>query len=170
MKKAVFLFSTMLLVFSCKTEKKELVRSSENAIVEVLNFKELEPLLHYNDDTVYVINFWATWCIPCVKELPFFQEVHDTYSSKNVKVVLVSLDFPEKLESKLIPFIKNRNLTPQVVLLDDPNENTWIPKIDESWSGAIPATLIYSKNERTFYEQSFTKELLFKEIDKFTKN
>ncbi len=170
MKNILFFLFIFCLISSCKTEKKEVVQSSENKSIKVLNFDELEPILHYSDDTVYVINFWATWCAPCVKELPYFQEVHDTYDSKNVKVILVSLDFSDKLESKLMPFIKNRNLSPQVILLDDPNENIWISKIDESWSGAIPATLIYNKNERAFYEHSFTRELLFKEIEKFTKN
>lgn len=170
MKKAVFILCVFCLISSCKREIKDRIQSTENDIIEVLNFAEFEPLLRHNDDTIYVINFWATWCAPCVKELPNFQEIHDTYSTKNVKVILVSLDFPDKLKSTLIPFVKNRNLSPQVILLDDPDENSWIPKIDESWSGAIPATLIYNKNKRAFYEQSFTKENLFKEIEKFTKN
>ncbi len=65
--------------------------------------------------------------------------------------------------------VKKNNITPQVILLDDPNENEWIPKVDESWSGALPATLIYNKDKRAFYEQSFNKESLLKEINKFTK-
>ena len=126
-------------------------------------------MLNKNDNTTYIINFWATWCAPCVKELPYFEELHTNYSNKNIKVLLVSLDFPDKFESQLVPFIKRKEVTAQVVFLDDPNENTWIPKVDESWSGALPATLIYNKEKRAFYQQSFTKESLFKEIEKFTK-
>ena len=146
-----------------------MVSSYNIADIETYSFSELEPLLNYNDNNTYVINFWATWCKPCVEEMPYFQELHNTYSDQNVKVILVSLDFPDKIESQLMPFIKDKKLTPLVVLLDDPDENYWIPKIDESWSGALPATLIYNKNKRAFYEQSFTKESLFKEIKKFTK-
>jgi len=80
---------------------------------------------------------------------------------------LVSLDFPDKLDSNLIPFIKKNSIQPKVILLDAPNENEWIPKIDESWSGAIPATLIYNKNKRSFYEQSFTREELINELERF---
>jgi len=168
--KRIFLFLSLILVISCKKEKPKLSWTMENEVIEVYNFSELEPQLNYNDNTTHIVNFWATWCGPCIKELPYFQELHDSYGQNNVKVVLVSLDFPEKLESQLIPFIKKNNVTPQVILLDDPNENSWIPKIDESWSGALPATLIYNKNERAFYAQSFTRDLLFKEVEKFIKH
>ena len=163
------LFLSLVLVIACKKTTSDVVESFSNDQIEIYNFSELEPLLNYNDNNTYVINFWATWCAPCIKELPYFQEIHDKYGSQNLKVILVSLDFPDKFESQLKPYVKKNNLTPQVILLDDPNENKWIPKVDESWSGAIPATLIYNKYKRAFYEQSFTKESLFKEINKFTK-
>ncbi|MDH5414176.1 MAG: TlpA family protein disulfide reductase, partial [Flavobacteriaceae bacterium] len=86
---------------------------------------------------------------------------------KNLKVLLVSLDLPADLHTKLKPFVEKYKLTAQVVLLDDPDENKWIPKVDESWSGALPATLIYNKNKRAFYERTFTKETLFNEINNF---
>lgn len=158
----------LLVVFSCKKTPTTAEGAQENAIIEVYNYSELAPLLNQaNPEKTYIINFWATWCGPCVKELPYFQELHDT--NQNVEVVLVSLDFPEKLETQLIPFIKKKNVTPQVILLDDPDENTWIPAIDSTWSGALPATLIYNKEKRAFYEQSFNKESLLKEVEKFTK-
>ncbi len=84
-------------------------------------------------------------------------------------MILVSLDFPSKLESQLIPFVKERGLEPQVVLLDDPHENDWIPKVDSTWSGAIPATLFLKDGERKFFEKSFTRASLFREVTKFIK-
>ena len=165
--KKITLIVLVIAIISCKKDKEKSLQSTENKTIEVYSFDELEPLLSFNDENTYVINFWATWCGPCVKEIPYFQELHDTYSNQNLKIILVSLDFPDKLESQLIPFIKKKNIRPQVILLDDSDENTWIPKVDESWSGALPATLIYNKNKRTFYEQSFTKETLQKEIMKF---
>lgn len=168
MKRLVFLL-LVIFVYSCNKDKKKTVQLNENESIEVYNFKQLEPLLYTDDNAIHVVNFWATWCAPCIKEIPYFQELHDTYDKNSIKVMLVSLDFTDKLESQLIPFIKRKNLTPQVILLDDPDENNWIPKVDKSWSGAIPATLIYTKNKRAFYEQSFTKESLFKEIEKFKK-
>ena len=74
---------------------------------------------------------------------------------------------PSMWKTKLIPFIKNKNLQSEVVVLDDPDQNSWIPKIDKDWSGAIPATLIYSRNKRKFYEQTFTYDMLNKELQEF---
>ena len=163
------LFLSLVLVIACKKQTPEVVQSFNNNDIEIYKYSELEPLLNYKDNKTYVINFWATWCAPCLKELPYFEELHDKYGNQNLRVILVSLDFPDKFESQLKPFVKKKNLLPQVILLDDPNENEWIPKVDESWSGALPATLIYNKNKRAFYEQSFTKESLFNEVNKFTK-
>ncbi len=118
------------------------------------DFSNIEPLLRYNNDTTYVINFWATWCKPCVEELPYFQALHKAYEGQPVKVVLVSLDFPQKLESKLVPFVEARNLQPLVVALLDGRYNDWIDKVSPEWTGAIPATLIYRGGDRNFVGQA----------------
>jgi thiol-disulfide isomerase/thioredoxin len=116
-----------------------------------------------------VINFWATWCAPCVKELPFFEKLNKTYADRDVEVLLVSLDFPKQYDSKLKPFIEDKKLKSKVVALNDTDANYWIPKISEDWTGAIPATLIYNKDKRQFYEQPFNYEELETQIKQFLK-
>ncbi|HKR03841.1 MAG TPA: TlpA disulfide reductase family protein [Bacteroidia bacterium] len=130
--------------------------------VEVVKFDFVESLLKNNSDTTYVINFWATWCKPCVKEIPAFELLHSKYQDKNLKVILISLDFKRELEKRLIPFVKEKNMKSKIVLLDAPDYNSWIDKVDKSWGGAIPATLILNnkKNARQFYEKEFTFEEL----------
>ena len=123
-------------------------------------------VLQKNNDTTYVVNFWATWCKPCVKELPYFERINKEYADKKVKVILASLDFPNKVQSQVVPFIKKNELHSEIVLLDDADANSWIPKVSEDWSGAIPATVIYKKENRMFYEKSFTYEELKTEIQK----
>jgi len=139
---------------------------SENDTIEVYNFEELSLFLEQEKDQMYVINFWATWCKPCIQELPYFEAAQKKYSG-DIKVILVSLDFTDKLESQLIPFVSEKSIQSQVILLDDPHENEWIPKVDSTWSGAIPATLMIKGSERKFFEKSFTEEELDKEILKF---
>ena len=129
-----------------------------------LNYTEIKPLLNQKGDKIYVVIFWATWCAPCIKELPYFESLNQR---KDVEVLLVSLDFPKHKESRLLPFIKKNNLKSKLVLLDDTNENYWINDIHPNWSGALPATLIYTKKQRGFYEQSFTKEELFTLVESF---
>ncbi len=119
------------------------------------SFQEFEPLLHINNDTTYVVNFWATWCGPCVKELPYFEELHTKYKDRKLKVVLVSLDFKKQIERKFIPFLKKNEIKSDVVLLLDSKEAEWIDKVDESWSGSIPITLVYNAEKRLFIEDSF---------------
>lgn len=121
--------------------------------ISVYNLEELEPLLHTNSEKTYVINFWAMWCAPCVKELPYFQE----YANKHpeVEVIFVSLDFPKDIETKLKPFLKKKGITAKVVLLDDPNANSWIDKVDPNWSGSIPFTIVFNKEKRSYHERSF---------------
>jgi len=143
------------------------VIQQDNVTLKVYDYKGFEGFLNRKDGTTYVINFWATWCKPCIEELPYFEKLNETYKDKNVKVLLVSLDMPRMVEDQLIPFIKNKKLQSEVILLDDPKQNTWIPKIDESWSGAIPATIIYNAEERAFFEQSFTYEELEKQVLNF---
>ncbi len=133
--------------------------------VEVLDFSRFEAsYLHRESDTTYVLNFWATWCKPCVAEMPAFLEVESQMSKQQRKVqfIFVTLDDVENLERKVKPFLKSRNITSTMVLLDDVRYNTWIDKVSTDWSGAIPATLVYnhSKKKREFYERDFnTKEL-----------
>ncbi|MEW4922862.1 redoxin family protein [Algibacter sp. 2305UL17-15] len=170
----LFLLAT---VFSCADKKKSEVltevdnhkieaieTNAQEVDLEIYDFEGFKQFLNKKDNKTYVINFWATWCGPCVKELPYFEKLNELYKDKNVAVILVSLDFPHVYESKLKPFIINKNLKSKVIVLNDSNENKWINEIDESWSGSIPATIIYNKNERKFFEKSFTYEELEKEV------
>jgi thiol-disulfide isomerase/thioredoxin len=167
-----FLILFFLTVFiSCKKEKSPIVTLDKFPIttVKTVNYKQLKPLLEKKNDKIYIINFWATWCAPCVKELPYFEKIASEYADKNVEVLLVSLDFPKQVSTKLIPFINNKKIKSEVVLLDDIDEDVWIKAIDKNWSGAIPATLIYHKKERKFFEQTFTYQALENELNQFLK-
>ncbi len=162
----MYLFIGVLFFVSCKEKVQKQVKKEA---IKIYNYEELSPLLAVADDKTYVVNFWATWCAPCVKELPAFEKLQANYKGKNVEVLLVSLDFPKQIETKLLPFIKKNQLQSKVVLLDDPDQDTWIPKVSEKWTGAIPATLIYNSKKRAFYEQSFHYEELETEVQKFLK-
>lgn len=165
------------LLFHCNNiSKKEnnQVRAKQKQIsndtLKVYNFKSLKPLLNKRNDTTYIVNFWATWCAPCVKELPIFEKIGNEYRNENVKVYLVSLDFPKQYKSKLKPFIKKHNLQSEVLALNDVDANTWIPQVNPDWSGAIPATLIYKNEQKQFYERTFTYKDLKTELEIFLTN
>lgn len=161
--RALLIGVLFLMSFSCNDKNENIVQLLDNTQTEelkIVDFEGLKPYLNKTDDKTYIINFWATWCAPCVKELPYFEEITKQYQGKEVEVILVSLDFPRQFESKLKPFIVEKNLQSEVIALNDMDMNTWIPQVDESWSGAIPATLIYRKDKRQFFEKSFSKQEL----------
>jgi thiol-disulfide isomerase/thioredoxin len=127
----------------------------DTLMIPVYSYKELKPLLSLDNDTTYVVNFWATWCTPCVQELPYFVELNTACKGKAFKLVLVSLDFKKDYLQKLQPFVRERSLESQVVVLEDSDSNYWIDDIDRSWSGSIPATLVFKGKDRAFYEKTF---------------
>ncbi|HEX5002809.1 MAG TPA: TlpA disulfide reductase family protein [Bacteroidia bacterium] len=145
---------------------------SDEPSPEIIKWDALQSILNTHSDSVYVINFWATWCKPCVAELPSFDSLSVAYRNKPVAVILVSLDFKRQYADKLIPFIQKNNISARVLLLDEPEYDLWINKIDKSWSGAIPATLIFHKPSKYhhFYEEEFTYSSLIQALPPHLKN
>lgn len=131
--------------------------SPASAQVKEVEFEELQSYFKKNNDTLYVINFWATWCGPCVKELPYFDRLQREFADRPLSVLLVSLDFARNLEKKVVPFVKDRQLKAKVLFLHQPRGHKWMEKISETWSGAIPATYMVKNNREVegFYEKSF---------------
>lgn len=118
---------------------------------------QITAMKGWESDTIYVVNFWATWCRPCVKEMPYFEKLGAEYADKKVKVILVSLDRLDYRETVLASFIKKHKLKSTIWHLEDKDPNIFIPKISNDWQGSIPATLIIqpSKGIWRFYEQEF---------------
>jgi len=119
------------------------------------NFDAIAPLFEQRNDTTYVINFWATWCNPCVEELPHFTELAEKHADAPLRIVLVSLDFKKDITTKLPKFIQDRKLKLPVVALTDPQQAAWIDRVDPKWGGAIPVTVIYKNGLRFFVNEAF---------------
>lgn len=129
-------------------------------------FNDFAHVLENRNDTLYVVNFWATWCKPCVDEMPYFIEANEQFEGKKFKMILVSLDFKSQLDSKVLPFIKSKNIQAEVVLLADTRQHAWIDKVDAQWTGSIPATVIFNKDFYYFTEGSMNRNDLFELITK----
>jgi thiol-disulfide isomerase/thioredoxin len=119
--------------------------------IENIGIPELEKILASPADELHVVNFWATWCPPCVTELPHFEKLSKEYQGKGVRFILISLDFPSQIETKLIPFLEKNKITAEVKVMTNLDYNSWIDKVDSGWQGNIPVTLFFNNAKKTRY-------------------
>ncbi len=132
--------------------------------VKVVKYHEVESLMNSRSDDLKVFNFWATWCGPCIKELPHFENAN---TQDNVQVYLVSLDFIQD-KAKVDRFVAKKELKATVLLLDEKDYDSYMAKVSKSWSGAIPATLfVDNRGQRFFHEEEFTEAELQNKISKY---
>ncbi|HND82571.1 MAG TPA: TlpA disulfide reductase family protein [Chitinophagales bacterium] len=120
--------------------------------VRVVKWPEVQKILTQKSDTTFIINFWATWCKPCVTELPFFESNAQHFSEFPVKIILVSQDAKTR-SAQVSDFLKKNNYTSEAFILSAGNPNIWIDKIDNRWSGAIPMTLFYKNGNKEYFHE-----------------
>lgn len=120
--------------------------------VPIADFTQYEKRVQQQNDTLYVVNFWATWCKPCVQELPFFEKATQSFTSKPMKVILVSQDAKAKTV-QVSDFLEKNNYTSECFLLSAGNPNVWINKIDTKWSGLIPMTIFYKAGKKVYFHE-----------------
>lgn len=142
---------------------------AQSQTVEYIKVQDLEKILRNPDNKLFVVNFWATWCPPCVKEFPHFEKVSKEYDSGKVEFIMVSLDFPSQVDKRLLPFLKKNKVSLSVAVMMNVDYNSWIDKVDTSWQGDIPATLIFNnnKNLRHFHSGEVDEESLKKMINMY---
>ncbi len=151
--KNLFLIGFLCLFLGCQAQESK-------PILKAVNYDELKSVIQKEDGKLYVVNFWATWCKPCIEELPAFMEVNKIFKDDpNFKMILVSMDSKKILDTKVKSFLEKNNIDVDVYLLDDIKRmNEWIPAIDPKWSGAIPATVFYKNGKKVkFHELQMTQ-------------
>lgn len=148
----------ILLLFCLPARAQEITRVPASA---------LDALLQHAD-TALVVNMWATWCGPCVKEIPHFEKLSREMKDRKVKFIFLSLDMEDAYPQKIRQFVRRYKLRSSIAWLDEPNANKYAEKIDKRWEGSIPATLFINtrKGYRRFVEGMITEAQLQEEIRK----
>jgi thiol-disulfide isomerase/thioredoxin len=154
----------LLIAFACP------LRQVNAQTTEAISFEQAYTYWQAgHGDTLLLVNFWATWCKPCVAELPCFEKISQEVFSRPVKILLISLDAPKDIHTRIKPLLKKKNIHLDCWVLEDTDPNKWINRVNPAWSGAIPATLIVSSrvsgslsvpNQLGFEEKEFSCEAL----------
>ncbi len=136
--------------------------------VQKIKGVELEKIIQESRGPV-IINFWATWCKPCVEELTYFLEELKDHRKDSLRLLLVSLDYEDLFPVELTKFAKKRNYDKaELFWLDETNADYFCPMVDPKWSGAIPATLFINNTtgRRKFLEGQLSHKDLKNQIAK----
>ena len=136
---------------------------------EEKDLKWLKQLLESKSDTMYMLNFWATWCLPCVEELPEFEKFRDNLNNKQSQLIFISLDAPRTAAKKMSAFLTKKKVPGQIIVINAPDYNEWINLVDKSWQGSLPATLFFrgSDGKHWFSESTLTAPELLKVSQQF---
>jgi peroxiredoxin len=109
--------------------------------VQKISPSGLAELLKNPTDKLMLINFWATWCGPCVVEYPEFIEIQRMYGARDFQFVSLSMDNPNQ-EDKVLKFLKSKYSAVPNYLIDTEDKYAVIDVVGNEWDGSLPITLL----------------------------
>jgi thiol-disulfide isomerase/thioredoxin len=128
----------------------------QSQTIKKVKMDELVKLIQTSTQPL-VVNFWASWCQPCIHEIPWFEKNINADKSGNIKLILVSLDYGSDYPKVLTDFVKQQGYTSTVLWLNETDPGSFCPKIDAKWDGAIPATIMVNNKKK--YKQFYLQQL-----------
>ena len=129
------IFSLFLFSFSCSRSPIDLQEATAGDI--------LTAVAKHKGKKAVLVNYWATWCGPCVKEFPMIVELSKEYTDEAV-VLFVSADWLDEKE-RALEFLKKHGVK-GLSFIKNQKDNKFIDGIHKDWSGALPFTIVYGKN------------------------
>ncbi len=175
--RVLLLLLFLLTVASCtrKEQKVDAQRETLSAAtgmdqiqVEAIDERGFRQLVTQRNGKALFVNLWATWCEPCKEEFPDILKLSNEVPPSEFDFVAISLDYPDEVESKVIPFLRENKITLKVYIADVKDQESFINTVNSVWSGALPATILYDGKgrRRSFLVGQQDYETLKKEVGK----
>lgn len=144
----IFCFSLPLQAESPETRSSSTLSSTTESepVAEVVSIETLKSRLSQLKGQVAVVNFWATWCEPCVEEMPELIEFDRKYRTKSVRFLSVSADHPDDLEDRILPYMKKAEIHFPVLVVGGESPDDLVKAVDPKWQGSLPATFVYDRD------------------------
>ncbi len=142
----LLLGAVLALLVNCQVENnRSQTESSPESTPEIhlMDKASLEKLINQRNDRILLINVWATWCIPCREEFPDLVSLFDEYENRDVDIVGISVDYPDEIDSKILPFLQSQQVNFPVYLQNFEKQEDFINFLNTDWSGALPASFVY---------------------------
>lgn len=146
--------------------------SAENVILKESNIVEISELVNKKNDTLYVTNFFATWCGPCIRELPHFTKKMKELEGQPVKWSYINLDQKSDWETKVKPFTAEYGINNHTILLDlETLTPDFFRNNFKQWDGAsIPYTMMRKGDKVDETVGMMTEDELNRKISSFGLN
>jgi thiol-disulfide isomerase/thioredoxin len=163
----VYLLLSMQRILQLLTCFFTIVNTTAAQNIPALKMADVAQRINQPNDTTYIINFWATFCKPCVEEMPGLLKVAEKYKTQKVKLLLVSLDLSSYYPKRIAAFVTKNKWKASIAWLNETNADYFCPMIDSSWSGAIPATVVVNakREYKKFWEGEVSEVELTEAIE-----
>lgn len=154
-RRALWLGVVLLVLFGAQLGVRSLAQdnTSNNRLeFTILDVEGVKRLFDEAKGKVVVINFWATWCPPCVEEMPELAKFYKDYADRGVTFLSFSADHPTTIDEAVRPFVQKHKLPFPVYILDIPNPDDLARALDMAdWNGGLPGTFIYDSERKLIH-------------------
>jgi thiol-disulfide isomerase/thioredoxin len=154
----VLLFSIFLVSTGCQSEKVPSANPSlsDSELLQDLSPDQIQEVTQSPFEGITLVNVWATWCAPCIKEFPYLIELQNKYP-QDLRILFISADFPEDRD-RALQFLKDQQVN-WPTYLKTGRDLEFISALSEQWSGSIPFTQYYLPDGSVFTQWSGEADL-----------
>ena len=133
--------------------------AQEPVSVEPIDAKALEDLRGNKSGKFRLVNFWATWCGPCLAEFPELTRVNRMYRHREFEFVTVAANFPDE-KRKVLDLLQKQQASNKNYIFGENDKYKMMGAFDPNWDGGLPYTVLISPTGQILYQKQGEVETL----------